>query len=572
MSDPHVVFDTTRRKEIPYLLSTLDAGQPSMVIYKSLSCLRSYFFSSSSACIHPKLDQVVSQGTLLKALLKLLEKPNAKIVDVTLSILGNLFLVESVRKQLYDESLRGISLIVTVLENITVESIICRVCRVIANLAQNSWLCHQFNDKQIFTMLVKATNESQFAPKTNQVIVRAVRILGSTSREKKNAIESLAIGMVANHLQTPDEDLLKAVTKCLAHYTHGCTLEVARQVGGDGYERYKILVELMDHPNRSIWEAAMAITVNLAYVAVLRPTLGNMGAIAALVKKLENRCELGLSPKEIAHCVTALCLFCRESVNRMKIRECNGLRLIVAILNDFALYKLFDRIVNSLLQFSFDSASLNTLQNEGLVQTLVSYIWAYTEKYGIFHRCSTEKGLMNRYCPNEDDPDLPHGFDPCGLPEMVDAEDVLDANDIPEDIGPPEPDGEDSNMEPVDLNDEEIAAMNLQDQGQGPSPPPENINVKEPIVFRVNSPSYQAVQDEYSEIMRRQEAMANSSWVRGPSHEAPSGPASPDRSPYPWMGSPEHSPGYSLEGSPVSLASRSPQKSPERGSPLTLPK
>lgn len=282
--------------------------------------------------------------------------------------------------------------------------------------------------------------------------------------------------------------------------------------------------------------------------------------------QLESRCELGLSSKEIAHCVTALCLFCRESVNRMKIRECHGLRLIVAILNDFTLYKLFDRIVNSLLQFSFDSASLSTLQNEGLVQTLVSYIWAYTEKYGVVHQCSDEKAPLLRYCANEDDPDLPHGFNPSGLPEMVDEDDVLDANDIPEDIVPPEPEAEEDNqMEPVDLNDEEIAAMNLQD------PPSEN-NVKEPIVFRVNSPSYQAVQDEYSEIMRRQEAMANSLWVKGPAQEGPSGPGSPDRSPYPWMGSPEQSPGYSLEGSPVSLASRSPQKSPERGSPLTLPK
>lgn len=99
MSDPRGVFDPNRRKEIPYLMSKLDGGQPSTVIYKSLSCLRSYFFSSFSSAIHPKLKTAVENGQLLKALLKLLEKPNAKIVDVTLSILGNLFLVESVRIQ-----------------------------------------------------------------------------------------------------------------------------------------------------------------------------------------------------------------------------------------------------------------------------------------------------------------------------------------------------------------------------------------------------------------------------------------------------------------------------------------
>ena len=54
-----------------------------------------------------------------------------------------------------------------------------------------------------------------------------------------------------------------------------------------------------------------------------RPTLGNAGAIVALIGALERSsaedgatADQQLTPKEVAHAVTALCLYCRESVNR----------------------------------------------------------------------------------------------------------------------------------------------------------------------------------------------------------------------------------------------------------------
>ena len=87
---------------------------------------------------------------------------------------------------------------------------------------------------------------------------------------------------------------------------------------GSGLDR---LVALMRHGKRSVWEAVMATVVNLSHLDRFRPTLGNAGAIVALISALERSGgEVAgadqLTPKEVAHAVTALCLYCRESVNR----------------------------------------------------------------------------------------------------------------------------------------------------------------------------------------------------------------------------------------------------------------
>ena len=56
--------------------------------------------------------------------------------------------------------------------------------------------------------------------------------------------------------------------------------------------------------------------------------------------------------------MTALCLYCRESVNRMKLREFGGLRLFVTLLGDDENKSLHNRILNSLLQFAYDDQGL----------------------------------------------------------------------------------------------------------------------------------------------------------------------------------------------------------------------
>jgi hypothetical protein len=158
--------------------------------------------------------------------------------------------------------------------------------RTIANMAnddhKNAVLLHT---EGIAGVLVKCLDSSNSA-KTKQVVVRAIRILSGTSEHKRQFFDAHALMSIAPLLSTTDEDLLKAVVKCLAHFTHGCDADAASQVRGEDGTGFDRLVGLMNNGKRSVWEAVMACIVNLSHLERLRPTLGNAGAIAALVEKV----------------------------------------------------------------------------------------------------------------------------------------------------------------------------------------------------------------------------------------------------------------------------------------------
>jgi hypothetical protein len=52
---------------------------------------------------------------------------------------------------------------------------------------------------------------------------------------------------------------------------------------GKGFDR---LVDLCGSQKSSVWEAALATLVNLSHLENLRPILGNAGAVAAIIEKV----------------------------------------------------------------------------------------------------------------------------------------------------------------------------------------------------------------------------------------------------------------------------------------------
>ncbi len=121
------------------------------------------------------------------------------------------------------------------------------------------------------------------------------------------------------------------------------------QIRGEDGIGLRRLADLSRHPRRQVFESPLSCLVNLSHLANFRPLLGNSGFVVAIVDMLSSPSS-PLSERETAHCVTALCLYCRESVNRMKLRECGGLRLFVRLLGERDKARMHDRIVNSLLQ------------------------------------------------------------------------------------------------------------------------------------------------------------------------------------------------------------------------------
>ena len=114
--------------------------------------------------------------------------------------------------------------------------------------------------------------------------------------------------------------------------------------------------------------------------------MGNAGTIWTFIVKANDKEKL--SPGDFFRTVSALCLYCHESVNRMKLRDAGGLRLFVQILEDPQKDKnLKEKIIKSLMQFAYDDRSLKVLQCVGLVPALVNIVDEFNQKNCSIHSC-----------------------------------------------------------------------------------------------------------------------------------------------------------------------------------------
>ena len=113
---------------------------------------------------------------------------------------------------------------------------------------------------------------------------------------------------------------------------------------------------------RQIWIPSMTILVNLSQHSKLRPKLGNAGFVPAFVNRLQ-KYDTTLSPKQFNNCVYALCLYCEESVNRLKLRELGGLQFFVSLLSsDIPLHVgVHKKVLGSLIRFGYDNISMKVL-------------------------------------------------------------------------------------------------------------------------------------------------------------------------------------------------------------------
>ena len=69
-----------------------------------------------------------------------------------------------------------------------------------------------------------------------------------------------------------------------------------------------------------------------------------------------------------------VCLCCKESVNRVKVRNFGGLKILCSTLSDDKYHKMHDRIISALQCFVFDEAGLNVLLEQNLVPILMQHL------------------------------------------------------------------------------------------------------------------------------------------------------------------------------------------------------
>ncbi|PSN52457.1 hypothetical protein C0J52_14981 [Blattella germanica] len=327
---------------------------------------------------------LLSNNGSLKDLVNFLQKPNEKILDVTLSILGNCCLKDGCRKKVVAHGI--IKPIVSILMNINKDSIQCRVCRLIGNLAQDGSIAEELLKEKIVISVVSMLDlDSNYSTATRQMAVRALRMLWAVEDQRSDMLQYKVVRAVSlllsgNAKSREDQNLLYATVKALTVFTHHCSDECAQQVEGNG-SSFEHLISLVS--NSKLKEPVIIIICNLCQASNSRPSLGNAGAVEIIIKELSN-------PKQdklelYAALVMAFCYLCRESVNRAKIRRAGGLHLMLQICRNTSLSRYQPHILHALTMFMYDDTGIQELLKEGLVRILVEKIVTFVKDHGRLH-------------------------------------------------------------------------------------------------------------------------------------------------------------------------------------------
>lgn len=314
------------------------------------------------------IEQFRTRGGL-KHVLNFLQNPRARrSMDLALSILANCCTERGSRTQV--RQLGGIPPLVTILKSINVDSILNRTARALGNLALEPESACTIHESGALPHLVDVLKNSQDG-ECLQSVIRALRNLADTPSHRLSITQHGAIPPIVERLSSPYETLVAASVRALSDFTKGCSLDCAEQLSlSDGVTK---LVVLADHSTKAIHECALLTLGNLCVQGVIRPTVGNAGGIRCLVEKMKEQNLVSLPY------IRALCLCCREAINRVRVREVGGLELLLTLVKDERYLQAHTRIMAAFLNFFYDEVALEYLLANGLVPLLVSRLEALAE-------------------------------------------------------------------------------------------------------------------------------------------------------------------------------------------------
>ncbi|KAK7794826.1 hypothetical protein R5R35_005973 [Gryllus longicercus] len=480
--------------------------------------------------------KVVREKNVLKDLVNILGKSNEKNLDITLSILGNCCLENESRIELLHLGI--VKAVVTVFNSTGRDAIQGRACRVIGNLALTYTIAVELHKENVINGLINLVDSGgNNSIASQQMAVRALRILWAVESERVAMLDLNVIQKVAMLLTTPYEnkeqkELLKTVIKALTVFTHRCSEQCAFQVHADG----SVLQTLLSYFSKDEIKSSVIICVyNLCHIGSSRPILGSAGVVKIIVKELAVLSFQMSEPTESQSAlISCLCLLCRESVNRAKIRRAGGLPIILSILRDCPKTSLQATALHALLLFVYDEVSLQELLKEGLITVLVTKLSEFVKSHGSEH----SHEVMNvakihihskkRHLSSDSSSNFSNKTDEEGNVET--SEKSKQASEV------------------NDVSDTKNRSENWKR-------------------FRISSPSYQAVVQEIGFPKRSNKKSCNSSGITSPTH---SGDFllkmnSPERS----VGSDSYQMGDWSPGSPRSMCF-SPESSPAYGRQWSL--
>lgn len=335
------------------------------------------------------------------------------------------------------------------------------------------------------------------------------------------------------------------------------------------------LVELVQEkdPSSKQYSFSLKILMNLTEQENARPSVGNAGGITLFLSLLNEDSRGG---KKVP-LLNALCLFCTDAVNRVRIRELGILDVLHKALRDENLAIIHGRIVGAFVCFIYDDPSLNHLLSTGLIGTLLEHL----QSSAGFRSTQNEQLRDGIEAKSQDDSltvkrgiQSPDSVKGPGKRRKVDAEDGENQDKLL--VGS----GNDEVFKPEDEKDGSGSKTDLKSPGAEEGA--KEGSARRQHVYSIDSPTYEPQYFEWSLNDFKSSIKCKQSFSPDSLHSVSSSPdrqsvtASPS---YPETYSPlsvtsYHSPDYSPQYSPSYQAYLTPVSSPmgaSVGSPVGSP-
>lgn len=199
-----------------------------------------------------------------------------------------------------------------------------------------------------------------------QSAARALLYLSDTPSHRLSLLTQGTLSALAP-LIAPEypQALRRAALRTLHELTRGCGMECAREVSRSGVLS-QLGVMASEESNKPFEELAMKTLANMCSQGCLRPLVGSLGVIQKFTEEAKK------DPLKSGVFLKALCLCCKEAVNRAKVKESGGLEVLTGFLSAHQRHPLSRLAILACVDFVFDESAMEQLQELGLVPLLVA--------------------------------------------------------------------------------------------------------------------------------------------------------------------------------------------------------
>ncbi|XP_076473096.1 uncharacterized protein LOC143302345 [Babylonia areolata] len=332
-------------------------------------------------------------------------------VNTALSIVANLLMDKDARQQVKRD---GMETIVTLLTDCTSEEVKIRCCRSLSNLTIDPPACPVMAEAKAVPAVVKTleiqyvevveekaatagspeddatkseradakdsdmdSEEVDLEPRfpSTALVEAACKVLRSIFGDNKlrqQLVEEGVVGRLAMLMKSEDARLVAAVLRTLSELWTKMNKRITENMASE-FSRAGVMskvLDLVDSEDDKTSQQAFTILLPLAGHPRSAALIGASDGVDFFLSHLDSP-RRHISRKEL---ISGMCLLAKEAVNRVKLRESDGLKVFLETLRDEDLGDVHDRVISSLVSFLYDDSSLTVMLGDGLVNILLTHL------------------------------------------------------------------------------------------------------------------------------------------------------------------------------------------------------